>query len=42
MSTGTTRSCRSAGEVDLLIVDDWAMAPTVDAEPRDFLDVVDA
>ena len=29
-------------KVDLLIVDDWAMAPMVDGERRDFLDVVDA
>lgn len=29
-------------KVDLLIVDDWAMAPMLDAERRDILDVVDA
>ena len=29
-------------KVELLIVDDWAMAPMVDGERRDFLDVVDA
>ena len=29
-------------KVDLLVVDDWAMAPMVDGERRDFLDVVDA
>jgi DNA replication protein DnaC len=29
-------------KVELLIVDDWAMAPMIDAERRDFLEVVDA
>jgi len=30
------------GRVDLLIVDDWAMAPLADAERRDFLEICDA
>lgn len=30
------------GRVDLLIVDDWAMAPLSEAERRDFLEVCDA
>lgn len=30
------------GKVDLLVIDDWAMAPMVDAERRDSLDIVDA
>lgn len=29
------------GRVDLLIVDDWAMAPMTDAERRDFLEICD-
>lgn len=30
------------GRVDLLIMDDWAMAPVGDGERRDFLDICDA
>ena len=30
------------GRVDLLIVDDWAMAPMTEAERRDFLEICDA
>jgi len=30
------------GRIDLLIVDDWAMAPLTDAERRDFLEICDA
>ncbi len=30
------------GRVDLLIVDDWAMAPMSEAERRDFLEICDA
>jgi len=30
------------GRVDLLIVDDWAMAPLAEAERRDFLEICDA
>ena len=30
------------GRVDLLIVDDWAMAPLTEAERRDFLEICDA
>jgi DNA replication protein DnaC len=30
------------GRIDLLIVDDWAMAPLTDAERRDFLEISDA
>ena len=29
------------GRIDLLIVDDWAMAPMTDAERRDFLEISD-
>ena len=30
------------GRVDLLIVDDWAMAPLTEAERRGFLEICDA
>ena len=30
------------GRIDLLIVDDWAMAPLAEAERRDFLEICDA
>lgn len=30
------------GRIDLLIVDDWAMAPMTEAERRDFLEICDA
>jgi DNA replication protein DnaC len=30
------------GRIDLLVVDDWAMAPLADAERRDFLEICDA
>ena len=30
------------GRVDLLIVDDWAMAPMTEPERRDFLEICDA
>jgi DNA replication protein DnaC len=32
---------RALGQVDVLIVDDWAMAPLVDAERRAFLEICD-
>jgi DNA replication protein DnaC len=32
---------RSMGQVDVLIVDDWAMAPLADAERRAFLEICD-
>ncbi len=33
---------RALGQVDVLIVDDWAMAPLADAERRAFLEICDA
>jgi DNA replication protein DnaC len=33
---------RLAAEVDLLIIDDWAMAPMTELERRDFLKICDA
>ena len=30
------------GRVDVLVVDDWAMAPLADTERRDFLEICDA
>ena len=32
---------RGLGQVDLLIVDDWAMAPLAEAERRSFLEICD-
>jgi DNA replication protein DnaC len=36
-----TRKPRALGQVDALIVDDWAMAPLVDTERRAFLEICD-
>jgi DNA replication protein DnaC len=37
-----TRKLRALGQVDTLIVDDWAMAPLSDTERRAFLEICDA
>ena len=37
-----TRLLYQLGRLDLLIVDDWAMAPMTEAERRDFLEICDA
>lgn len=36
-----TKKLRALGQVDALIVDDWAMAPLADAERRAFLEICD-
>jgi DNA replication protein DnaC len=36
-----TKKLRALGQVDALIVDDWAMAPLVDTERRAFLEICD-
>jgi DNA replication protein DnaC len=36
-----TKKLRALGQVDVLIVDDWAMAPLVDTERRAFLEICD-
>lgn len=36
------KKLRALGQVDVLIVDDWAMAPLADAERRAFLEICDA
>jgi DNA replication protein DnaC len=36
------KKLRGLGQVDVLIVDDWAMAPLADAERRAFLEICDA
>ena len=36
------KKLRALGQVDALIVDDWAMAPLTDAERRAFLEICDA
>jgi DNA replication protein DnaC len=36
------KKLRTLGQVDALIVDDWAMAPLTDAERRAFLEICDA
>jgi DNA replication protein DnaC len=35
------KKLRALGQVDVLIVDDWAMAPLADAERRAFLEICD-
>jgi DNA replication protein DnaC len=40
--TAATRNCSGMGRVDVLVVDDFCMAPLTEAERRDFLEICDA
>jgi len=40
-TAATPRKLRALGQVDALIVDDWAMAPLADTERRAFLEICD-
>ena len=42
LTVATPKLLYQLGRIDLLIVDDWAMAPLAETERRDFLEICDA